>query len=265
MRLQKFVYRGLLTGLPNLTYNAIRKNTFVAPFSVQEGSTYINFELDEERRALISKYLEKYDDDFHNKFEFVPISIIDSETPKYYLSINYYTCTSPMFLNDEKMTRCEVNTYVQNKDGKMGTLILDYTSNQLSMDPVNIFKSGKVCNLNFHETHSNMTTYSEKFLLESKLGKKKMKKLRLDPHLIKMTDIIFYKNGIYDKMHYNSQLTSPSVYGIYPYGEITKDDFSISFNYLDTRPWIPEHVFHFQNEISFTASLWENVFSMVEE
>ena len=57
----------------------------------------------------------------------------------YYLSLNIYNCTSPVFLNDKVTTRFEINTYV-NDECRKGTLIIDYLSNELSMDPVNIFK-----------------------------------------------------------------------------------------------------------------------------
>ena len=43
-------------------------------------------------------------------------------------------------MNENGMTRFEINTYVTN-GFKKGTLILDYISSALSMDPVNVFKN----------------------------------------------------------------------------------------------------------------------------
>ena len=42
---------------------------------------------------------------------------------------------------EKEITRCELNTYVKDHNGNYGTLIIDYLSNELSMDPLNIFKS----------------------------------------------------------------------------------------------------------------------------
>ena len=38
----RFVYKGLLTGMPILTYNSFNKNTFNIPMTVNPISTYVN-------------------------------------------------------------------------------------------------------------------------------------------------------------------------------------------------------------------------------
>ena len=55
--LLKFVYRGLLTGLPILTYNPISKLNFHSPFDVKPYSTYINYKLDVNQFNYINEYL----------------------------------------------------------------------------------------------------------------------------------------------------------------------------------------------------------------
>ena len=79
--------------------------------------------------------------------EINPIKMLSHETnPIPYLSINVYNCSSPIFFNDnEEITRFEINTYVRKWNSNTqsfdyGTVILDYTSNSLSMDPVHLFK-----------------------------------------------------------------------------------------------------------------------------
>jgi hypothetical protein len=131
----KFVYRGILTGMPILTYNSITKNTFNVPMTVNPISTYVNFKLDPIMVDVINKDIQKT-----SNLSLVPIKLFPDSKEEYILSVNYYNCSSPVFLNSEKeIARCEFNTYV--KDGENeGTLILDYISNDLSMDPVNIIK-----------------------------------------------------------------------------------------------------------------------------
>ena len=126
----KFVYSGLLTGMPPLTYNPITKNPLNIPFSIKPESLYINFKLNETQTSYLNNYIHDYNKDL----EIIPVKLLNRETNKSnYLSVNIYNCTSPVFMNDNNMTRCEVNTYVKNtKTNKTGTLILDYISSELS-------------------------------------------------------------------------------------------------------------------------------------
>ena len=137
LNLLKFVYRGILTGMPLLTYNPITKNTLNIPLEVKPFSTYLNFKLND----FQSEYLNNYINKFTDNLELIPINILPNEEKSNYLSVNIYNCSSPAFINEEKeVTRCELNTYVKDKNGNYGTLIIDYLSNELSMDPLNIFK-----------------------------------------------------------------------------------------------------------------------------
>ena len=60
MKLLKWLYKGMITGLPSLTYNPLRLNTFIAPFEVKPFSTYINFKLTSPQVEHINNYLLKY-------------------------------------------------------------------------------------------------------------------------------------------------------------------------------------------------------------
>ena len=137
--LLKLFYNVLLTGLPSISSNPINKNTLVAPFVVDSGSTYINYKLDKNQYEKLSDHLLKTT----NNLKLRPIYIFKSNKKsdmdilkkEYYLSINIYNCTSPIFnfLSKDPITRCEINTYVINEKGEIGTLIMDYTSNILSI------------------------------------------------------------------------------------------------------------------------------------
>ena len=62
IKLLKFVYRGLLTGMPILTYNPITKNNFLAPMNVNEYSTYVNIKLDTKQSFEIQNYIDTFTD-----------------------------------------------------------------------------------------------------------------------------------------------------------------------------------------------------------
>ena len=59
----KFLYRGLMVGLPQYTYNSFNNNQFLAAMEVQPYSTYINFKLDNKQIAYIDDYIKEYSED----------------------------------------------------------------------------------------------------------------------------------------------------------------------------------------------------------
>ena len=121
-------------------------NTFNVPLTVEPFSTYLNFKLSVDQVSQISKYIKKYS----SNLTLTPIKMFPGSLPEYIISVNIYNCTSPIFLNDEKkIVRCEINTYVKDEQNDKGTMIIDYLSNEISMDPLNIFKNKN--NISFHK------------------------------------------------------------------------------------------------------------------
>ena len=56
----RFIYNGLLMGMPSFAYNPINKNNLLAPMCVQQYSTYINFKLDSKQVTFINDYINEY-------------------------------------------------------------------------------------------------------------------------------------------------------------------------------------------------------------
>ena len=249
MRILKFIYRGFMAGMPLITYNPLSNVNFHAPFTVNPKSLYINYRLTQPQVDTINDFIKCRN---HN-FEMLPIKMAVYDKPEYYLSLNIYNCSSPLFLNEAGMTRFEINTYVTDGLNK-GTLIMDYMSNALSMDPVNIFKdatpityidgviAGKVDNISLHGN----ITISDKdpaFVVSDDLSY--------------YSDIIYYTNGIYDKLYYDSTLTNAVL-------KIPKI-IALNFTYLNISFNKPESVFYFRNQIDFVGSVWENLFKLSKQ
>ena len=250
----KFIYNGILTGLPSVTYNAVTKNTLNVPLTVEPYSTYINLKLSEVQSLYMNNYINEYSEEL----EMIPIPIFPNEIPSNYLSINVYNCSSPAFMNDNKMTtRCEINTYVRNKrSGEHGTMILDYLSNDLSMDPVNIFK--KSDNVSFYNTNGihNIIACSslrESIALTLNITTLCSFKYAVSDELLRYTDNIFYKNGIKDKVYYDSSLVNANVKT-----PILHEDFN--FEYKDLQFRRADSIFYFTNQIKFIGGMWDNIF-----
>jgi hypothetical protein len=254
--LLKLIYKSILTGMPILTYNAFT-NMYNIPFTVKPYSTYLNFKMDPIQIDEISKYVEK----FSGNLSLVPIKLSVLDKPSYFISVNIYNCTSPLFLNGNKaISRCEINTYVKDHNNKMGTLILDYGSNSLSLDPISLFKKGDTTNfLKIQENDKNSgeiecTSINPNFDFHVKYSLKSNKNFFMTKSMISYTDNIFYKNGICDKLYYDSSLVNSN----------TKIPFIVNdyhFNYKGMRFKNLHSVFFFDNEINFICSLWHNLFA----
>ena len=253
MQILKLLYKGMISGLPSLTYNPLRLNTFIAPFEVKPMSTYINFKLTPFQVEHINNYLITYGQDQ----KLIP-SIVDSENnDDYFLSVNIYNCSSPVFdIFAKEASRCEINTYIHNKNFGDGTVILDYTSNSLSMDPVNVFKKPQFTMFQkrdktlFCQSRNNQINLNLKYDVDIKNDKK----IEIDKDLIRLTDKIFYANGIFDKLYYDDSLVHADVF---------KPDkiHHLSFSFLDLIFDEPDSIFYFKDEIRFAGGLWENVYN----
>lgn len=251
-RILKFLYNTVFTGLPLMTYNnPINKVPIHAPMRVNAGSTYINFKLDDYQTKCLTEYIHEY----NNTIDIIPIKISEDDTLSNYISVNIYNCSSPLFITDEPITRCEINTYVQDKYKNKGTLIIDYLCNDLSMDPVNIFKQKSP---NVHFKDKNIYTYidcsSEKDLIQLNLNFTKFRDtiFKISDNLVDFSDKIFYKNGILDKLYYDTSLTRAlTMKPVYVYN-LTFVYRNLTFKSIDS-------VFYFSSNIDFVGSIWHNL------
>ena len=252
--LLKAIYKTMLSTLPILTYNSFTK-LFYAPFSVQPLSTYINFKLEKIQAEHLQEYINKYT----NTLELFPIKLLPWDMPAYYLSVNIYNCSSPLFSNNENnVTRCEINTYVKDKENNYGTLILDYCSNSLSLDPVNLFKDKQ--NAKFYKDgdnlHYEVTNDKINFVMDFNYLKTKINRFLLSDNLIQFTDNIYYKNGICDKLFYDSSLVRSVI-------KIPSKINNFKFFYKNIQFDKIHSIFYFENKINFICGLWHNLYNRI--
>ena len=248
----KLFYTALLTGMPSLTYNPINKNILHAPFTVNEYSTYINYKLNDYQIDTINNYLKEK----KNNLILMPSSLINDKEKEYILSINIYNCSSPIFdfITNKPSTRCEINIYVLDKNKEKGTLIMDYASNILSLDPENLFKSSDHVDFSYNNEYilgnAKTDTFILNFYYNHLLNTFEFNKL--NSNLIKFTDKIYYPNGYYDKLYYDSSLIHNTI--------VLCNDFNIYFKYLNIEFTDIDSIFYFKHKINFVGGLWYNLF-----
>ncbi len=259
--LLKILYNFMLSGMPNLISNPINKNPLSSAFIVSPYSTYINYKLDNHEYNIINSFMNNNKNNSNsNNFKIIPTEIIKNTNLDYFLSINIYNCTSPLFdfLNNQNSVRCEINTYVCNKQNLKGTLILDYVSNMLSLDPVNLFKkSGNIQFLkknNIIKGFANNKNFNLKF--KYNINNNFIKNNKISYELVKYTDIIYYTSGIYDKVFYDSLFIDNDI--------ITTLKHDVKFKFLDYefKNENLHSVFYFKNKINFMGVMWSNIFNI---
>ena len=247
MRLLKFVYRGLMTGMPFLVYNPYSRVNFHSPFTISPKSLYINYKLDVEQLNQLNKYVKTKT----NNFDLMPISMEKAYDEKldYYISLNIYNCSSPVFLNKDQITRFEINTYVKNNE-KKGTLIVDYMSNGLSMDPVNIFKSKD--KLFYDGTTIYGKNRYESIFINGTINMDYTNNVfHVSDDLSEYSDYIYYRNGIYDKLFYDTSLTYAKT--------LIPSVKHLEFRFLNLTLKKPDSIFYFEDDIHFVGSMWDNL------
>lgn len=253
IKILRFLSNSLFIGLPFMAYNPINKVPVHAPLYVEEGSTYLNFKLDKQQTDYLNTYISEY----NSNLSIVPIEIDDISGKSSYLSVNIYNCSSPLFMTNKTITRCEINTYVIDNNNIIGTLILDYLCNDLSMDPVNIFKLKSNVHFKKKDIYHTISCNSLKDKINLKLNFTKFRDIPyvISDSLIDYTDNIFYKNGILDKIYYDTSLVKA----------ITKSPkyvYNFSFIYRDLTFSKIDSFFYFTNKIQFVGSMWDNLYKI---
>ena len=167
----------------------------------------------------------------------------------YYISLNIYNCSSPVFLNKDQITRFEINTYVKNNE-KKGTLIVDYMSNGLSMDPVNIFKSKD--KLFYDGTTIYGKNRYESIFINGTINMDYTNNVfHVADDLSEYSDYIYYRNGIYDKLFYDTSLTYAKT--------LIPSVKHLEFRFLNLTLKKPDSIFYFEDDIHFVGSMWDNL------
>jgi len=242
----------MMIGLPQYIYNPISNNNFLAPLTVEPYSTYVNFKLDEYQVDYLNHYIKEFSTDL----TIVPLKISKYEFPSYYINVNVYNCTSPILMDNKNTVRCELNTYVKNSDGTLGTVILDYISNGISLDPINLFKKSNEISFSRVNGYNIIDCTSEQQQIDLQLSYSILngEEFTISKELVDYTDNIYYKNGIMDKIYYDSSLTR---------AKIRETNFisNFHFKYRDLEFTEIDSVFYFRDELRFVGSVWDNLYN----
>ncbi len=254
-------YNLAYSSIAALNYNPLNiwNKSFISNFNIEPNSLYINYKLSKEQINEINYNIPDY-------LEIIPIKLFRFGKKKYLISINVYYVSSFLFGNN-LIPRLECNIYVKDKrTNNIGTMIIDYTSPYISFDPINLFKiSEKNEEFNYHmyDNKIKIKSKNNKFYFEIDTIIKKRKFINLSTDLIKITDNIYYQNGIIEKLYYDSAFIYNKVYLL---------NFNKNFNMLNFI--IPgsnselfinkiDSAFLFPQKLTFTCKTWSNRNSLI--
>ena len=132
---------------------------------------------------------------------------------------------------------------------------MDYCSNYLSMDLVNIFKMPDKISFIYDKYEKYIYDFADSANIKLKMNfdiESTHNFNKLSNDIVLFTDKIFYMNGIYDKLYYDSSLINNKI--IIPlFNNISFKFFDLEFDNLSS-------IFYFKNEINFVGGIWYNLF-----
>ena len=132
---------------------------------------------------------------------------------------------------------------------------MDYCSNFLSIDPDNIFKPSNTTIFNSYYNHKQYNIFRAQnsnfnFYLNYSLSDDD-KNFTISKKLIEYTDKIFYNNGLYDKLYYDTSFTLAKAK--------IPEIHNLSFKFYDLIFDKPESIFYFTDELKFVCAMWNNL------
>lgn len=251
--LMKTLFKTMTFTLPNVINNPFRDTRLYVPIKIKPHSTYINFKLNNDQVDNLNNYVQEYNE----SLSLVPIQLYKDKEADYFLSINIYNSSSPVFMTDNNIIRCELNTYVMDAYGTKGTLILDYMTDGMSMDPVSGFKKNEylkklIFSKNDHDIFNVLCkSYLSDIYLNVNFTKSSVYPKQLSFDLLEYTDNIFYKNGILDKVYHDNSLLNPVLMGV-NIQDVTFIYRNMVFDNFDS-------IFYFKDDLNFVGSMWDNI------
>ena len=125
------------------------------------------------------------------------------------------------------------------------------------MDPINLFKPSS----NLFYTNDCLDTiklngisHNEDIELQFEVDAPITSDWYINTELIKYSDFIYYKNGIYDKLYYDSTLVEAPIQII-----STKHNHNFMFKYRELDFETIDSIFFFENNINFVGGMWDNL------
>lgn len=212
---------------------------------------YINWEVIPEKQEELSTLIG-----LPNWLEMKPISIIEGEGVRYFVSCNIYEVAGLSGLLHGY--RAEWSIYAGKPDGPVSFLVVEARHSALSQDAVNGFVLGTPLEHSKKDDRvRSFVHFDEKTSFRSviNIGINTIPRVHLSREWIAANDVVYGKNGVADKIFYNGDMVKETVLSVDP-ANVLIEDSTYFASFLKPRPI---SVLVFQNHIPFAVSPWHNL------
>lgn len=210
-------------------------------------SVYINFEI---KKNALDDFVEYIG--LPENFSLTSIRCLAEEEPVYLLTLNIYEVSGIVH-----GSRAEWSTYVDDGNGKRCYMVLEARSSSGSMNPVNIVTRSDRVEHTQTTGHLVSIVASERgrlFRSRIKLSEKHPI-AELSNDWIAANDRIYWRNGVFDRIWYDSNLFNSPVQLIRG-KNVEIDDETHWSRFVRRRP---RHVLKYDHELDFMVSPWFNI------
>ena len=223
-------------------------------FAVLEdpSSLFVNYEIAPDKVVELVEYL-----DFPKGFVLSPISIIEGEPPRLYLTLNIYAVSGLRGLLSGN--RAEWSVYVTKDGSRSSYMVVDARASELTLDPVNGFSRGT--ELRHARTNDGISSFvasdagSSFRSLVTQAGLRSAERVYTEPTWVSANDRIYWRNGVADRTYYDGNFVDTPVLSVDP-KEIQFSDDTVWSQFVNMQP---VSVLVYETGFELVISPWYNL------
>jgi hypothetical protein len=195
--------------------------------------------------------------DFPDGFALTPISIIDGEAPRLYLTLNIYAVSGLRGLLSGN--RAEWSVYVSKRGGRPSYMVVDARASELTLDSVNWFTRGT--ELRHGRTNdgieSSVASDAGRSFesLVTQAGIRGAQRVDTETTWVSANDRIYWRNGVADRTYYDGDFVDTPVLSVDP-TEILFTDDTVWSQFVNPQP---VSVLVYETGFDLVISPWYNL------
>lgn len=214
---------------------------------------YFNYEIPPANVPALEGALQLYYGFGDKGFSLTPIALLKDSTPKYYMSLNYYSVVIAGVVN----YRSEWSTYVRREgDPKPRFMVLQVQSSEDTADPMSPGFTNPATYVEYTVGGGSIMAATNDFQANLTLpAPGTATTQRVSYAWAEANDYLYYANGVADNALYNGMLTDAALVSIDP-ATASIDNDSIWKDFISDQP---SHIVYFSEPLEFAFTPYFNL------
>jgi hypothetical protein len=215
-------------------------------------SLFVNFEISPDKVGDLVAYLN-----LPPGFALTPISILEGEASRLYLTLNIYAVDGLQGLLSG--LRAEWSVYVTKNGGRPSYMVVDAKANKLTLDSVNWFTRGT--EIIHKRTNAGLWSFvasddgASFQSLVNQDGIQNATRVYPEPSWVSANDRIYWRNGVADRTYYDGDFVDTPVLSVNP-AMISFTDYTVWRQFVSQRP---VSVLVYESGFELVISPWYNL------